>query len=174
MADERRRFVEYVSGLESHDCLHSKVFPTAAFYARNEQKDDGFDSHNDGRTIGMAVASIPGIDSLVTLHEHVMDHPDAYQEIRRTLARQNIRRVLELREWGDRTFFLELANFMYNGAEGFLRNSSDTAWIVYASHESSITFGGSMLIEAMRSFLPSFDRYLYKGPFLEAYEGHKG
>ena len=43
-------------------------------------------------------------------------------------------------------------------------------WMVYASHESSITFGGSWLIEGMRRCLPLFDKYLYRGWDLAAYE----
>jgi hypothetical protein len=43
------------------------------------------------------------------------------------------------------------------------------AWMVYASHESSITFGGHWLIECMRAALPAWNNYLYRGWDLAAY-----
>jgi hypothetical protein len=43
-------------------------------------------------------------------------------------------------------------------------------WMVYASHESSITFGGAPLVARMRSALPGFSRYVYRGWDLSAYE----
>jgi len=62
----------------------------------------------------------------------------------------------------------QAAGFTYDGAEGFW-TSEDMNWLVYASHESSITFGGDWLIDGMRGFLPEFERYIYKGWDLAAY-----
>ena len=77
--------------------------------------------------------------------------------------------LYELREHGDgRELALELAEFAYDGAEGFWTNV-ECNWMVYASHEQSITFGGDRLIAAMRSKLREFDRWIYKGWDLSTY-----
>jgi len=57
---------------------------------------------------------------------------------------------------------LVCASFTYNGAEGFW-TQPDMSWMVQASHESSITFGGEWLLQAMKAALPEFDRYIYRG-----------
>ena len=86
------------------------------------------------------------------------------------LEKQGISKLLELREFDD-GFELEpaFAKFTYTGAEGFW-TTAEMDWLIYASHESSITFGGDWLIEAMQSFLPEFHRYIYKGWDLALYQ----
>lgn len=85
------------------------------------------------------------------------------------IAERGVIRVLELREDGP-GYELDLSesHFTYNGAEGCWTIGS-IEWLVYASHESSITFGGPWLIERMRRVFPEFDRYLYKGWDASAY-----
>ncbi len=71
--------------------------------------------------------------------------------------------IFKLREHGDGYEIpVERAGLTYNGAKGFW-TSHDLDWPVYASHESSITFGSHWLVEKMRAALPEFDRYIYKG-----------
>ena len=99
-----------------------------------------------------------------------METPAAYKCLRESIARTGVTRLLELREWGESAELdLEIASFLYNGAEGFW-TTPDVAWMVYASHESSITFGGEWLIAAMRAVLPTFDKFVYKGWDLAAYD----
>jgi len=52
--------------------------------------------------------------------------------------------------------------FYYTGAEGFW-TTGDSSWMVYVSHENSITFGGRWLIEHMQKSVPLFEKYIYKG-----------
>jgi hypothetical protein len=35
--------------------------------------------------------------------------------------------------------------------------------MIYASHESSITFGGDWLIQAVRNSTPDIEKYVYRG-----------
>lgn len=60
------------------------------------------------------------------------------------LSARGIARVLEIREYGP-SYELEPhpKDFDYNGAEGFW-TSDGADWIVYCSHESSMTFGGAI------------------------------
>jgi len=104
-----------------------------------------------------------------TLHIVAMEVPGSYEGIRAMLCERGIPRVLEIREYGD-GFEIETqaADFTYNGAEGFW-TSGDLDWLVYASHESSITFGSNWLVEGMKRLLPDFEKYIYKGWDLALY-----
>ena len=109
------------------------------------------------------------LPSNVTLHIAAMDDPNSYVRLRQGLSDHGISRVFELREYGcGYELDVEVAGFTYNGAEGIWA-CSDLTWMIYCSHESSITFGGSWLIERMRAALPGFDRFIYKGWDLAAY-----
>jgi hypothetical protein len=105
----------------------------------------------------------------ITLHIAAMDDLKAYSHLRNALISHGINRIFELREHGS-GYELDLAEaeFTYKGAEGFW-TCGDLSWLVYASHESSITFGGAWLVERMRSALPNFCRYIYKGWDIAAY-----
>ena len=99
----------------------------------------------------------------VTLHTDVMKPSGSYNIIRDTLRSRGMARVVELREFGDGyELELSLATFEYNGAEGFW-TAGEQEWMITASHEGSITFGGQWLVDWMRERLPQFDRYIYKG-----------
>ena len=99
----------------------------------------------------------------VTIHVEAMEAPGAYDYLRRVLREHGAGRVLELREWGDGyELETESVGFTYNGAEGFW-TAGEMEWMVYASHESSITFGGASLAPAMRAVVPEFERYRYRG-----------
>ena len=106
----------------------------------------------------------------VTLHVAAMDDADSYENLRKALTQHGISRVFELREWGcGYEIDVEIVGFTYTGAEGFWTNG-ECDWMVYASHEASLTFGGAWLIEKMRNALPQYNRYIYKGWDLAAYD----
>jgi hypothetical protein len=56
---------------------------------------------------------------------------------------------------------LEVCDFRYTGAEGYWFDR-DMAWIVYASHEDSITFGGSQLVERIQAIWPTWQEHLWQ------------
>lgn len=82
------------------------------------------------------------------------------------LAERNVTRVWELREYGPE-YELDAAVFepAYNGAEGFWTSPTHD-WIIYASHEASITVGGWMLAEVKRIW-PEWERHIWTTPFFE-------
>lgn len=98
-----------------------------------------------------------------------MEFPGSYSGLRAALVEHGVGRLFELREHGcGFEIPVELTGFTYNGAEGFWTNGAYD-WLVYASHEASITFGSPWLVAKMREILPEFNRYIYKGWDLEAY-----
>ena len=69
------------------------------------------------------------------------------EKLRAILQNHGVEKVYEIREYGA-NYELELSAFepYYNGAEGFWCDETFD-WIIYASHESSITIGGWLLPE---------------------------
>jgi hypothetical protein len=169
--DERRRFVEFIRSADVHRLAGLPLLPFRRALVETEhcQLHASF-RRRWGSWYGGFVDPANYPIEAVTLHVAAMDTPDAYDNLRCILRDQGIKRLLELREWGE-GHELETADatFTYNGAEGFW-TSGEMGWMIYASHESSITFGSPWLIDGMRRCLPSFDGYLYRGWDLTVYE----
>lgn len=81
------------------------------------------------------------------------------------LAGHGVRRVIEARELGGLpTWELDLADadFEYDGAEGYWCGER-LDWLVYASHEDTLTLGGTWLIEAVKEIWPEWRSALWEG-----------
>ncbi len=87
--------------------------------------------------------------------------PDRLQHL---LHLRGVTRVYELREYGPE-YELEVALFdpQYNGAEGDW-SSGDLDWIVYASHESSVTVGG-WLLDEVKALWPTWEAHIWRDVF---------
>jgi hypothetical protein len=105
---------------------------------------------------------------------HVLSfHTDYFQEIsgarllREAVQTRGISRVFQLHEFGDPEYEIELAIFepsYRDGGEQY-STSTQTDWVVYASHESSITICGDWLIQIFRELRPGCTERTYKGPY---------
>jgi hypothetical protein len=86
------------------------------------------------------------------------------ETIRALLRSHDITRVISLCELGDsREEDLASATFYYgSGGEAFWFDDG-MEWMIYASHESSITFGGDWLVTAVSGTVPDIHRYDYQG-----------
>ena len=160
---ERRRFIEYIrtSEIDSWRALTPLPFRRVLGDAEHRDLMTKFIAAW-GNWNGGAVDNPPAKPH-ITLHTRAMETPDAYPSLAQAIAQHAHGRLLELREWGT-AYELDLvcASFTYNGAEGFW-TQPDISWMAQASHESSITFGGEWLLQAMKAALPEFDRYIYRG-----------
>ena len=79
------------------------------------------------------------------------------------LARRGIGRVWELHEEGwVCQIDLSLLIPAYKTAEKYW-TTGEMDWLIYASHESSITVAGAWLIEAIKEIWPSWQDHLYAG-----------
>lgn len=96
---------------------------------------------------------------VATLDLAILEMPGSCDYLRRAVSAQNEgHRLFELREWGP-SFEQEVEDTAFQAAEGFWMGRS-LDWMVYVSHEASVTFAGQQLIEAM-SQLPGFSAHLY-------------
>jgi hypothetical protein len=88
--------------------------------------------------------------------------------LREVLREQGISRVFQLCEFeSDPEYEIELSILepqYANGGEQY--STADTAdWIVYASHESSITVGGDWLIDLLKKCWLDWNQRAYGGPY---------
>jgi hypothetical protein len=86
------------------------------------------------------------------------------KELQRILAGHGIERLWEMREDSE-NYELEVALFepCYNGAEGFW-SAGELDWIIYASHENSVTVGGWLLGE-VKAIWPEWQTHVWTGIF---------
>lgn len=87
-----------------------------------------------------------------------------FARLRDMLAARGVEHVWELREYGPE-YEQDVSLFVpcYNGAEGYW-SSGDLEWIVYASHESSVTIAGWVL-EELKAQWPLWQHYIWTDPF---------
>jgi hypothetical protein len=77
------------------------------------------------------------------------------------LRQHGVEHIWELREFGPE-YELDLKSLKptYTGGEGYW-TSGDMTWLMYASHESSITVAGEWLITAVKEAWPNWELHLY-------------
>ena len=90
--------------------------------------------------------------SLIAYNLNDIDEAALQKNMHDYIANTDINRVFELREYGDENYLVDLGaeDFCYSGAEGFWISAKND-WIVYCSHENTITLGGS-IVEAAKGF----------------------
>jgi hypothetical protein len=100
----------------------------------------------------------------LAFHEELWTARRGNQLLQRFLREQNVLRCNLLRELGPPHFELDvlLAKAVYDGSESFLFDNAD--WVLYTSHESSITAAGS-LAEFLRAAWSDAEMLAYGGPF---------
>jgi len=83
--------------------------------------------------------------SLQAFSTEAFDSRFSAEALREIMRSQGITRIFELREYGDENYLMEIDSWepFYSGAEGFWF-SDDLEWIMYCSHESSTTVGGTL------------------------------
>ena len=86
------------------------------------------------------------------------------ERLQEILHNHGIEKIYEIREYGA-NYEMELSVFeqYYSGAEGFWCDEKFD-WIIYASHESSITFGGWLLFE-IKDIWSNWEERIWTTPF---------
>lgn len=89
--------------------------------------------------------------------------PQPQQHLRDALGELGVRRLWELRELDtDTNKEIELAQLepLYTGAEGYWTDGT-FAWLVYASHEGSVTIAGERLLPALQRLWSNWAQHGY-------------
>jgi hypothetical protein len=165
MAGERDAFVRFVEHSDEDDWWRSPPLP----YQRVLQTDEADAHYQDfckrwGQWQGGVAADQRREAQCLTLHTDWVDAlPGDQQAIQSMLSTRGISRLFEIRESGDSyELDLQATSFSYNGDEGYWF-VDDLDWMIYASHESSITFGGDWLIQAVRNSTTNIEKYVHLG-----------
>lgn len=164
MAEERASFCEYLRGITLADLSAIEPLPFRRVLTTSES--EAFRARLRERWHLPADNWYPLVDCPLTnvvAFEATAFHEGATSErLQHILAKRGVESILELREFGPE-YIQHVALFdpYYNGAEGFW-SSEAVDWIVYASHESSVTVGGWLLDEVQASW-PSWRDHLWLG-----------
>lgn len=65
-------------------------------------------------------------------------------------------------KWELNTDRFDLAELMYGGLETYASSKEDD-WLIYVSHEHSITFAGAWLVDAIEQIWPAWSHRRYAG-----------
>jgi len=162
MVEERASFSRHVAGLElSH--LHAiEPLPYRRVLTVEEAKSTWSRLRarweiGDGLWHPLTDCKLPDV---IAFDANAFDEAVALEQLRTTLTELGIQRVWELREYGpEYEEDVSLFTPRYNGAEGYW-TSADLDWIIYASHEASVTVGG-WLVGQVKALWPSWDAHVW-------------
>ena len=166
MADERETFCRYIRERTLYDLQAVEAMPYRRVLTAEESK--SIWSHvrtrwqiAEGYWYPLAACTLPGV---VAFKAGAFEEAVPYWMLQNALAARGIGRVWELREYGPE-FEQDVSLFepYYNGAEGFW-SSGDLDWLIYASHESSVTVAGWLLPE-LKAMWPSWQSHFWTGVF---------
>jgi len=165
-AEERAAFCDFVRGLSPAHVGAVEPLPFRRVLATDESDAVWARLRESwkipaGYWYPLTDCAVPGLVAFDAYSFNEGAPPDQLQGI---LSRHSVERVWELREYGPE-YELEVSLFdpQYNGAEGYW-SSGALDWIVYASHESSITVGG-WLLEEVKVLWPAWQAHLWRGVF---------
>ncbi|MCG7408345.1 hypothetical protein MH117_13010 [Paenibacillus sp. ACRRX] len=96
-------------------------------------------------------------EDLIAFDSEYIESEEKLNDIIAMLTHHGVEQVIEFLETGE-TFNIQVSNlypyYCYNGdlsgGEGFWTSQS-MDWIIYASHEGTITFGGEWLVNKIKS-----------------------
>jgi hypothetical protein len=165
VAEERAAFCAYVRGLTPTDLTSVVPLPFRRVLAPDESTAVWSRVRERWRLPAgywypLAGPAPPGV---AAFNEIAFAEAVPADRLRGILAGRGVERVWELREYGpEYEQDVSLFGPWYTGAEGYW-SSGPLDWIVYASHEHSITVGG-WLLDDVRAVWPGWEAHLWCGP----------
>jgi hypothetical protein len=168
--EEAEDFRVYVEALTLRDLVQVEPLPYRRVLSKEESERfwDGLRktwSIGDGYWFPLKEGAMP--PTVLAFHTDYFESINGQHILRDALERHGVSIVLLLHEFGDPDYEVELRIFepgYRDGGEQY-STSEHADWIVYASHESSITIGGEWLIDVFRGLHPECIGLTYKGPY---------
>ncbi len=166
MANERKSFCAFICGLLDAELQSVQPLPFQRVLSESESESlwsrlrERWQITND---YWFPLAECVTLD-VVAFQDRYFNDFCSHFNLADLLSSRGISRVWELREYGPE-YEQDVSIFYphYNGAEGFW-SSGDLDWVVYASHESSITVGGWPLAE-IKNHWPEWKQRIWESPF---------
>lgn len=168
VAEEREAFVAFVSTLPQERLTEVAPLPLRRELLR-EERDAVLDLLRTRWGIDPAGYWWPLVESdrtdLLALQAPFFDRAVPPSLLQSIVAERDSGLVWEVREDGTvREIGLELLEPAYDGDEGYWF-SPGSDWILYASHESSLTVGGAWLIGRVQELWPEWRAHVWTTPF---------
>jgi len=166
MAEERQAFCRYMGALRLSDLNAVEALPYRRVLTAEESKSIWSRLRArwqipEGYWYPLAECRLSDV---VAFKTRAFDEAVGYGSLQGILAARGIERVWELREYGpEYEENVSLFKPYYNRAEGYW-SSGDLDWIIYASHESSVTVAG-WLLQELKELWPSWNAHVWTGPF---------
>lgn len=103
----------------------------------------------------------------MAFHEELFRSRGGVGLLRESLARRGVSTVVQLHEFGPPDYEIGVSIFepRCEGGNEQYSTSESLDWLVYASHESSITIAGGWLADLFRSRWLDWPEKTYRGPF---------
>jgi len=167
MQEERALFSAYVCDLSLHDVAAIEPLPYHRSLSPAEhtqlwsQLRKRWGLREGGYWHPLIGEDLP--PHVVAFQQAWFDHAVPPAVLQGTLRQHGVAHVWELREFGPE-YEIDLDDLepASNGAEGYW-TAGDMDWLVYASHESSITVAGAWLIAALKGVWPAWEQHPYMG-----------
>jgi hypothetical protein len=172
MDEERALFADYLRGLTDDELAAVAPLPLRRTLSAEESARLWRELENRWGVKGYwypldrALDADPPRDA-VAFKAEAFDKDDVQARLREALGELGVTRLWEVRELDtDTDKEIELASFepIYTGAEGYWLDAS-FEWLVYASHESSVTVAGDRLLPTFQQLWPSWAEHLYDGSY---------
>ncbi|HTZ31715.1 MAG TPA: hypothetical protein VMH31_04615 [Methylomirabilota bacterium] len=168
--EEAEDFRIYIEALTLRDLMQVEPLPYRRVLSKDESEQlwDGLRrawSIGDNYWFPLKKGAMP--QNILAFHTDYFESIDGQHILRDALERRGVSAVFLLHEFGDPEYEVALGIFEPGYRDGGEQYSTSVHadWIVYASHESSITVGGGWLIDAFRRLHPECIGLTYKGPY---------
>jgi hypothetical protein len=109
----------------------------------------------------------PAPSNILAFHTDYFESINGEALVHEALEQRGVSKLFLLHEFGDPEYEIDLSIFVpgyRDGGEQY-STSTDTDWMVYASHESSITVCGEWMNQLLRKLHPECAERTYKGPY---------
>lgn len=175
MQDQRRLFVDYIRSIPPRKLAAVEPLPFRRVLSEVEWKQVWTRIENRWQIDGAWYPLVEGVPppDVLPFHTDYMDQ-QKIEALRSILAESGVERVIELR-WSVGQE-LELESFspcfansagsgrLYGaGEEAYWTGTESTDWLVYVSHERSITVAGAWLISKLEQAFPDCRAFTYLG-----------
>ena len=165
LADEWEAFETYISNLDAIQLARIEPLPYRRVLAQSESEQlrRELSARWGAKGYWYPLSECDPQTNVVAFHQELWEHRDGTSLLLQAMRERAIERCFLLREWPvDYEIDRSLVDPIYAGDESFV--TTDFQWLLYSSHESSITVAG-WLADFFRAQWRDWESVDYGGPF---------